>query len=380
MKKNLRNTGRPLSPDSSSASAAAPAAPAGGPQLRHLLRLEDPLCRHFLSLGRSPDEREGLRILYPFVREAVRLEIPRAHDLVYKWFYAGLLAGFHLGTREPHWVDVILPQSELHRAEYLLDCLQCRDDAPRATLTAVQRASFRYARAVWDSLPEGGIDELYATVALRALRAGFAAAVLAPNTVGRGDYWGSLPLADGWAELPAWSRHWTATPVEALHQPLDRAVEHPLLSIARPDYLQYPEEGRVVRRFLRRQLRQARVRGDAPLAVTRRVYVDWVRASLAEGIRLQREEPALVQAILARRGDASNQEARATVCEVVAEAGGLDPRRLLVPLLRWDSSWDQGGNEFFAAKRWNRLVKFVDFGLWTPWVMRLPAPADGLAC
>ena len=48
-------------------------------------RLEDPLCKGFLELATDPQEFEGMKLLFPFVREMSLLRFERSKRKLPAW-------------------------------------------------------------------------------------------------------------------------------------------------------------------------------------------------------------------------------------------------------------------------------------------------------
>jgi hypothetical protein len=79
-------------------------------------RTQDSLCDAFLHLATDPREFEGLKLLFPFVREAVLLRIPQTDELLASWMHGAFSAGHDLGRAHPDLLEAARPGQELCRA------------------------------------------------------------------------------------------------------------------------------------------------------------------------------------------------------------------------------------------------------------------------
>ena len=79
-------------------------------------RLEDRLCRQFLSMAATPSDFEGLKLLFPFVRGAALLKVPPTRSIFPTWIGASFSAGVDLGNAHPELLEDLLPGQELREA------------------------------------------------------------------------------------------------------------------------------------------------------------------------------------------------------------------------------------------------------------------------
>lgn len=88
------------------------------------LCLENGLCRAFLEEGASAIEFEGVKLLFPFVREAVLLQVPGEQRHLADWMYFAFLAGHELGFYRPDLLPDVLPGPQLAECRRRLLLLQ----------------------------------------------------------------------------------------------------------------------------------------------------------------------------------------------------------------------------------------------------------------
>src|SRR5262245_52949754 len=79
-------------------------------------RLHDSLCRSYLELAVSPREFEGLKLLFPFVRESSVLQAGRGCDNLAVWMHLAFLAGHDFGRAHSESLEDLLPGQELRDA------------------------------------------------------------------------------------------------------------------------------------------------------------------------------------------------------------------------------------------------------------------------
>src|SRR6185369_13973280 len=93
----------------------------------------------------------------------------------------------------------------------------------------------------------------------------------------------------------------------------------------------------------------------------------WVAAGLEYGRRLKAESPKIVEGIFEEAQGTRLEKSKRIVRQVVAEAGGTDPVRLLGPLKAWQKdvyAWSEPG---FYGQRLAQIAYFSDFAIWIPW-------------
>lgn len=346
------------------------------------LRLDDELCRCFLDAALYPPEFEGVKFLFPFVREAALLRVPRTQQHLTDWMYFAFHAGNDLGARHPELLQDVLPDYELREARRRMGVIKLLSEHDLGTGPALHHAFERVVQSQWADTPPERMDAVYSEVALRTLRTGFAVAALAQYDPRFCDFY-QLTVPDARLHFPhiLW-RSWMGAPADSVGRTVLERLEHPVLRIVSQLYPGRATECNKVKDFLREHLAECGAVSENDCPASDAELMDWVAAGIAYGRRIQREQPETVQRIFAGCDPESFEGGLDTVRAVVAQAGGSDPARLLPLLKRWQKRVYGGDEPFFYGQAVERVALFVDFAIWIPWSTSSPGPArpDDPAC
>jgi len=330
-------------------------------------RLDDGMCRSFLQSGVCSPEFESIRLLFPFVREAVVMRIPRQQQRLTDFLYFAFHAGNDLGARHPELLVEVLPDHELFQARRRLGVIKFLSEEELGTGRALYHAFDCVVQGKnADTAPEC-LDAVYAELALRSLRCGFAVATLAHLDPELCDFYGPTK-PDMKRHFPnfLW-RTWLGAPADAVGISLIERLEHPLLRVASQLYPGRPTECAVVQSFIREHLSECGAVSENDCPATDSDLMKWIAAGMKCGRRLQREQPATLQQIFAEVSGEQLADSISVVHEVVAEAGSLKPALLLPALKRWQKDVYGWGEPSFYGQSVERVALFADFSCWIPW-------------
>jgi hypothetical protein len=338
-------------------------------------RLEDSLCRRYLELATAPGEFEGLKLLFPFLREMSVLRFSRAKSKLPVWMQLSFMAGHDLGRGNPERVEEVLPGLELREAARRVSVLQQCSGEDHLTFCGLQRACARIVEAQWGQVPEEQMEPVLLEAMVRSLRTGFAAGTVAQTDPSRCEFVWDLPQRIGEGIRDIVSRLLVGAPLIALGTPVVASLEHPLLRVARQYYPGKRMEPEIMFCFLRGQLQRLKVRSENECPASELDLADWVSAGMEYGCRLSADNPEAVAAIFEECKDHGLDGTLDTVRAVVVKAGGTDPLRLVQSLKNWQQSafgWAEPG---FYGEELARVVYFADFALWIPWACRIHSGA-----
>jgi len=337
------------------------------------LRLDDGRCRSFLDAALYPPEFEGVKLLFPFVREAALLQVPRDRKHLTDWMYFAFHAGNDLGARHPELLQEVLPDYELRDARRRMGVIKLLAEQEVGTGRALHRAFGRILEKQWPDNPAEKLDALYAELAMRTLRTGFAVATLAQLDPQLCDFYGTT-VPNARLNFPhiLW-RHWLGAPADSVGRTIVDLLEHPLLRVVSQLYPGRATECAVVQDFLREHLAECGAVSENDCPASDAELIDWVAAGIDYGRRIQREQPETVQRIFAECNPKAFEDGLDQVRTVVAQAGGSDPAHLLPLLKRWQKSVYDGDEPYFYGQSVERVALFADFAIWIPWTASQPA-------
>src|SRR5437899_2413708 len=142
-------------------------------------RLIDPICKGFMQQATDPREFEGLKLLFPFVREMSLLRFEPTLEKLGVWMQLAFLAGHDLGHAHPERLEDVLPGPELGAAERRLGVLaQCAGEE-RLTFDGLSRACARIAKTEGADTTQDELTSLIVVAVIKTLRVGYAAATTA---------------------------------------------------------------------------------------------------------------------------------------------------------------------------------------------------------
>ena len=336
------------------------------------LGLENGLCREFLKAGASATDFEGVKLLFPFVREAVLIQVPREQSCLDDWMYFAFFCGYDLGTRRPDLMPEVLPAHELPKCRSRLLLLQRHAGTERANGRSLNHAFLGVIKQYWPDLPSGRLDAVFAESALKTLRAGFGAATLAQLEPELCDFYGELP-ADIRPKFQGilW-QSWIGAATDSVGLTVLEQLEHPVLRLARTLYPAQPTECATVQGFIREHLYECGVKSENDCPTSDSELIDWVAAGINYGQRVQQEQPEIVRRIFAESDGERLESSLSVVQEVAAEAGGVDAVSLLPALKRWQKNVHDEDEPRFYGESVQRVALFADFAVWIPWGLSQP--------
>lgn len=332
-------------------------------------RLEDSVCRRFLERATDPVEFAGLRLIFPFVREASLLRPERKLHLLGWWMSMAFHAGLEFGRTHPEHLEELLPGRGIVEALRRLGAI--RDVLPDAKpfLAATADAFRTIVQRQWIETTEWELEELWVDAIIKSFRAGFGAATVARFDPQHSEFVADLPVCSpgnfrslfGWTLIQA--------PRRAAGLGIAQRLEHPLVRMA---WHRYP--GRITERaamqdFLRRQLHRLGVMSetDCPTAEADLPY--WIEAGMDHGRRLKCEKPHWVARILRETGAHGLASVEEVILEVLSRAGGTDPFRLKTAILEWMQEAHRWTEPRFYGRALERVIHVADFAMWIPWII-----------
>jgi len=332
-------------------------------------RLDDPLCRNLLGLAADPSEFDGLKLLFPFVREMSLMGFPMKKEKLGVWMQLSFCAGHDLGRAHPEFLGDVLPGRELAEAERRLGVLAECSREEHLSFDGLSGACAHIAKAQWSQAPENQVLGITLDAVIKTFRAGYAAATTARCDPRRSELVWDIPprIGNGIADIA--SRVLIGAPLNGVGKSVLALLEHPLLRLTREYYEGQPKQCQTVLRFLRRQLRGAGVKSETECPTGELDLLDWLASGLEYGYRIQARRPRLLNQIFRECGQSGLREASQVVRGVMAQAGGTDPARLLPRLKQWQNGaygWQEPG---YFGEAMLRVVYFVDFAVWIPWVL-----------
>jgi len=343
-------------------------------------RLDDPFCRRFLELASVPGEFEGLKLLFPFVREMSLLRFSRTKSKVAVWMQLAFMAGHDLGRGIPEGVEDVLPGFELREAVRRVGVLQQCSGEEHLTFAGLQRAYARIVEAQWAKVPDENLQEVLLEAVVKSLRTGFAAGTVCHADPLRCEFVWDIPERIGPGITDIVSRALVGACREAVGQPVVRLLEHPLVRLARELYPAQASERDSVLKFLSNRLGALGAKSENECPASELDLVDWIGAGINYGRGLLDENPAVIEAIFEDAGGKPLEDAISVVRKVVTEAGGTEPIRLLPRLKCWQQNIYGWSDPTFYGEDLARVAYFVDFAIWIPWVGSLHSKTDRYEC
>lgn len=332
-------------------------------------RLDDSLCKRFLELATDPGDFEGLKLLFPFVREMSLLRCERSSlAKLDVWMQLAFMAGHDLGRAHPERVEDVLRGHELQEAARRLGVLGQSAGEEHLTLDGLRRACVDIVKAKWADAPQDRVLAVFLEAVLKTLRVGFAAATSAQCDPRLCELVWDIPdrIGEGIADIV--TRVLVGAPLRSVGKPLLSLMEHPVIRLAREYYRGEPIQAEMALGFMRDRLRDLGVRSENECPTSDADLLDWVAAGLEYGRQVKIEQPELLDQMFMESGECGLNGATSAVQRVVAEAGGTDPVRLLGPLKAWQQNVYGWAEPKFYGEALARVVYFADFAIWIPFL------------
>jgi hypothetical protein len=222
------------------------------------LRLDDCLCKEFLRMAVTPFPFEGLKRLFPFVREGSVLQVPRTRERFSLWVESAFYAGHDLGRAEPELLADVLPGAELLAAERRVGIIQAHCEGRELNFDDLRDALQRIAESKLADLPDDCLEPVLLETVVKTLRAGVAAATVTQYDPTRCEFVSAIPERISAKLKDVLGRAWVGAPLNALGKSVVELLEHPLLRMTRELYPTGPKECEAILRFLRGRLHAAR--------------------------------------------------------------------------------------------------------------------------
>jgi hypothetical protein len=331
-------------------------------------RLDDGLCKGFLELATYPSEFEGLKLLFPFVREVSLLRLSRTRDKMASLMVLAFMAGHDLGRAHPDRLEEVLPFRELREGIRRVHVVQQSSGEEHLTLAGLQRACARIVEAKWKDTPEDELEAVLLEAVLNTLRTGFAAATVAQGDPVRCEFVWDLPERIGDCINDILSRALVGAPRNSVGKTVAELLEHPLLRLAREYYPGKKVELGAALGFLRGQLRALGVESENDCPASELDLADWVTAGMNYGQLLKAQHPEVVGAIFEECKRTGLEGTLSVVRKVVANAEGTEPWALVQILKQWQQSVFGWIEPQCYGDELARVVHFSDFAIWIPWV------------
>lgn len=333
----------------------------------------DPLCKRFLALGADAASFELVKLVFPLVREASVLQLPRNAQSLASWLTTAAVAGHRLGKSHPDLADRVLPEAETAAALDRLRLIRSQTRR-RAPTPGVLTLAFRdVQQRQWaDATSEEAIVNVLLNNLLDAFRAGFAAATVALDEPDL------LLFAESFAVLPDdYGDLYVLRLFDVVRQSVGVSpavqMRHPLLKLADQHSSTRPVERAAQRPFFECRIRNnGRPFPEDQCPVDDVDMLQWVRRARAYARTFRRKDPGALQAVL-RESAAHLDEVRRLIAQAKEDAGGPG----LVPLTRAILKWHRDVYGWaalpFYAQQLSRVVHCVDFAMWMVWLDPVPA-------
>lgn len=331
------------------------------------LRVHDRLCRHFLTVAADPAEYDGLRHLFPFVREASVLQVPLTRDFAPELLVCAFLAAHDLGRARPELADDILAGPQYHQALRRMGLLRQMSQEERLTPSGLRRAFQYIIQANWPKFTPEALETLV-DLLVKTLRLGFMAGSIAPTDPVFCDFVGEIPAR-------------TDVCVDELHAGVLVAslrrtrswyryeMWHPLLKFACSYYREGGWECAIVCDYLRIELRRLGVRSETQCPNDHATLLRWLADGMAHGQEVLQRQRDVVERIYAEHSPEVLQLMIAKLRSFVTKAGGREPERMLESVRQlYGHTFNTSRAGTFAGALKSVLCA-ADFGLWIPWAM-----------
>jgi hypothetical protein len=332
-------------------------------------RTQDSLCNAFLHLATDPREFEGLKLLFPFVREAVLLGIPQTHELLASWMRGAFSAGHDLGRAHPELLEDVLSGQELCSAVRRVGVVQKCSEESCLTWAGLRRACEKVVASQWPNVPAESFQPVLLEAVTKSLRTGFAAATAAQSDPALCEFVWDIPERIGSSIQDIVGRATISAPLRSFRIPLVERLEHPLLRLGRELYPSHPAERDLVLGFLQVRLHELGVKSENICPANELELVDWIARGLDYGREIKTNRPELLERVFQEAAGDRLEASLNVVKKVVAEAGGTDPIRLLGPLKTWQKEVYGWADPEFYGQELARVAYFSDFAVWIPWVL-----------
>jgi hypothetical protein len=329
-------------------------------------RLEDSLCKSFLEIAKDPCEFEGIKLLFPFVREMSVLRFPRTQCSLSNWMQLAFMSGHDLGRAYPDRIEDVLPGHELRDAERRVGVLRGASGEERCSSDALARAFDVVIKANWAEVPQDQLEAVILDASLRTLRTGYAAATVSRLDPTLFEFVADVPERIGECISDITVRLLVGAPRNAAGKPVGELLEHPLLAMAREKHPGQPVQCEAMLHFLRSQLRALAAKSENDCPMDEVAMLDWIGGGFQYGAWLKEEHPRLVDKIFDECKPQNLTGARSVVRQIVERAGGIDPARLLPQLKLWQKGVYGSDGPKFYGEALARIIYFVDFAVWIP--------------
>lgn len=329
-------------------------------------RLQDSLCRGFLRLATCRWEFQGLKLLFPFVREMSLLGLSRGTDQLSTWMYLAFMAGHELGVAHPEALGEVAPGRELRETVVRLGILQRCSGEPHLTFSGLAKACARIVHDKWKDVRQDQLEAVLLEAVLKMLRTGFVAATFSRTDPQDCEFVWEIPdrISDSIPDILP--RLLVGAGRTAMGRPKVELMEHPLLRLAREYYPGKQVELETALEFFRERLGALGVTSENECPASELDLAEWIAAGLKYGRRLQAQCPEVVAAILAECQQNDLEGTLRTVRKVAAK--GTEPLRLVETLKEWQEGAFGWAEPRCYGDELARVVYFADFAIWIPWV------------
>jgi hypothetical protein len=109
------------------------------------------------------------------------------------------------------------------------------------------------------------------------------------------------------------------------------------------------------------------VKSENECPVSELDLADWVSEGLAYGRQLKAKHPEIVEAIFEECGPQGLEGTLSLVRDVVAEARGTEPLRLVSCIKTWHQQRFSWAEVEFYGQGLARVANFSDFAIWIGW-------------
>lgn len=322
------------------------------------------VCRGLMTLGTDPEEFASVRLLFPFVRNGLVMNINPPEEGADRWLEIGCFAGHDLGLKRPDLIDQVLPRSARAEAErQLMWVVDAARENPTGRLIQDFHALQRRFVQIHDTSKQA---ELFVRFLLQVWRIGFLAANEPSDAIPelRERFARNWLTPQHYLTVTAWLRScW-----RSLGRSVAENMEHPLLKVAREYYVGKPTEEVVLGEFFAEHL-ATNLLPERESDCSPGGLLDWVRAGLAFGKRFLRERPDMVRRAFDDLGAEESARLVKMIQGTVKQARGVDAARLLGPIIAYTHDYLRAAHPAGPARAAELVIFAADYAVWVPWAM-----------
>ena len=150
------------------------------------------------------------------------------------------------------------------------------------------------------------------------------------------------------------------------HSTLDLLL-HPLFDVASEKYVPTPLEGRVILKYVNKELRRFGRKGEEDCPVGDRDLVRWVAGAMKYGRALADTDEDLLARVFTETGHSHLRVVLKIVHEVTTGIEEDSPSGIANAILRWHKETFGWSRPTYYGQALDRIVDSVDMAIWLAW-------------